>query len=95
MGLRPSAFLAACDDLRAARDGMPALVQRYGGVTMPVGILYGRDDAILAAGVHGEHAAAAPPTAELTLVEGGHMLPLTQPIVTADFVRAVEARIDR
>ena len=93
LGLRPSAFLAACDDLRAARDGMPALVARYGTLSMPVGILYGRDDVILAAGVHGEHAAAALPTAELTLVEGGHMLPLTQPEVTADFIRGVEARM--
>ena len=93
LGLRPSVFLAASGDLRAARDAMPALVQRYGEIQVPVGILYGRDDAILAAGEHGESAAGMLPTAELTLVDGGHMLPLTQPGVVADFIRGVEARM--
>lgn len=94
LGLRPSAFLAASDDLRAARDDLPALVQRYGEIVVPVGILYGRDDALLDATTHDEGGAAALPTAELTLVDGGHMLPLTQPKVTADFIRAIEARMD-
>lgn len=94
LGLRPSVFLSASGDLRAARDDLPQLVQRYGEITVPVGILYGRGDALLDATTHGEGGAAALPTAELTLVDGGHMLPLTQPKTTADFIRAVEARID-
>ena len=93
LGLRPSAFLAASDDLHALRDDMPALAGRYGSIEVPVGILYGREDAILDAEVHGSRAAEQLPTAELTLIAGGHMLPLTQPDATADFIRATHARM--
>jgi len=40
----------------------------------------------------GEALAAELPGATLTLVEGGHMLPVTQPDLTAQFIREAAAR---
>lgn len=90
---RPANIAAAAADLQAAGRDMPPIVARYPSLALPVGILFGRDDAILAPALHGETTAAAIPGAALTLVDGGHMLPVTQPGVTARFVADVAARI--
>jgi pimeloyl-ACP methyl ester carboxylesterase len=55
-------------------------------------VLYGRDDRILDWKANGQALVDKVPGARLELVEGGHMLPITQPGVTADFI---EAMIDR
>jgi pimeloyl-ACP methyl ester carboxylesterase len=68
------------------------MAQRYGAMQLPVSILYGRGDGILSPHDQGEALAAKLPGARLTLVEGGHMLPLTQPENTAQFVREAAAR---
>ncbi len=91
LGLRPSAFLNASDDLRAMRDDMPVLMDTYGRIEAPTGVLYGRQDRILDAELQ-SRVADQLPDAELELVDGGHMLPVTQPIETADFIRRVAAR---
>ncbi|MGR6329149.1 alpha/beta fold hydrolase [Sphingomonas sp. XXL09] len=90
---RPGNIAAAAADLDSGGRDMPAIVARYPDVAMPVGILFGRGDTILAPALHGEATAAAIPRATLMLVDGGHMLPVTQPDVTADFVRTVAARL--
>lgn len=91
LGLRPSAYLNASDDLQAMETDMPSLVTAYDRVTAPTGVLYGRGDLILDADTHGgvAHQVAG---AKLELVDGGHMLPVTQPQETADFIRRVAAR---
>ncbi len=91
LGLRPSAFLNASADLRAMEDDVPMLVTAYDRVTAPVGVLYGRQDQILQADRHGAVADQLA-DARLELVDGGHMLPITQPDATADFIRRVAAR---
>ena len=94
LGLRPSAFLNASADLRAMEDDVPVLVAAYDRVTAPVGVLYGRGDRILEAERHGGVASQLA-NATLELVDGGHMLPVTQPDATADFIHRVAARRQR
>ena len=88
LALRPGNVYAAMYDIRAAHDEIAALVARYATLTLPVSILYGRGDNLLDYRLHGETTAAAIPGARLQLVDGGHMLPVTQPDLTAAFIRA-------
>ncbi|ATF88429.1 alpha/beta fold hydrolase [Burkholderia gladioli] len=92
MGLRPDAFYAASSDLVAAPEDLPEMERRYPTLGMPVSVLYGRQDAILSYRKHGEALKQKLPGIELTLVEGGHMLPVTQPVQTTDWIREVAAQ---
>jgi len=92
LALRPAHFKSTCADLAAIPEDLPAMMQRYRTMRVPVGILYGRSDRILSPSDQGESLAAELPGAQLTLVDGGHMLPLTAPQRTAQFIRAVAAR---
>lgn len=84
--LRPEAFVAACGDVEAARDEMVGIAARYGELTIPVGIMYATGDRLLDPAVHGLPTVAAIKDAGLKMIEGGHMFPLTQPQVTADWI---------
>jgi len=86
LSLRPRQFLAASADMQALPAHMPALVARYRQLALPAAVLYGRDDAILDWRQHGQALADKVPGLRLELVDGGHMLPVTQPEVVADFV---------
>jgi pimeloyl-ACP methyl ester carboxylesterase len=88
LGLRPGAFLAASDDLRALPDCLPVQETRYGELQVPVSILYGKDDRILDWRAHGQALADKVRGARLELIEGGHMLPITNPDATAAFIDA-------
>ncbi|HIZ49862.1 MAG TPA: lysophospholipase [Candidatus Pseudomonas excrementavium] len=66
---------------------MPQMQQRYTDLQLPVRILYGRDDRILDPREQGQAMVERLPGAELELIDGGHMLPLTQPDLTTDFMR--------
>lgn len=89
LGLRPSAFEAASADLVAIEQDLPAMMARYGGLEVPVGILFGRDDAILDARANTEGAIAAAPRLDVRLIDGaGHMIPVTRPRECADWLRA-------
>jgi pimeloyl-ACP methyl ester carboxylesterase len=92
LSLRPKQFIAASTDLAAVNEDMPGMMQRYGAMRLPVSILYGKSDRILDPQEQGEAFAAKLPGAELTLVDGGHMLPITAPERTAQFIRAAAAR---
>lgn len=92
MGLRPEAFYAASSDLVAAPEDLPEMERRYPTLGVPVSVLYGRQDAILGYRKHGEALKQKLPGVELTLVEGGHMLPVTQPVQTTDWIRDVAAQ---
>lgn len=85
---RPGNFQAASADLVAANDDLPGMVARYPGLSLPVAILFGRDDRVLDPELHGRRLADAVPHAELTLVDGGHMLPVTRPDETAAWIAA-------
>jgi pimeloyl-ACP methyl ester carboxylesterase len=89
LALRPTNIEAACGDLQLAQVGAEEMVARYAAVSVPVAILYGREDNLLDYRMHGGKTADEIPGARLTLVEGGHMLPFTQPLETARWVRSV------
>lgn len=88
LALRPGNVEAACGDLQLARVDAEDMVSRYPSLKLPVAILFGRDDNLLDYREHGEKTANEIPGARLTLVEGGHMLPFTQPVETARWVRS-------
>lgn len=88
LALRPGNVYAAMHDIQRAAAEMPGIAARYGELTLPVSILYARADNLLDWRLHGETTAAAIPGARLQLVDGGHMLPVTQPGVTAAFIAA-------
>ena len=87
LGLRPSAFIGASADLAEAEAGLEDVLAGYGALNLPTHILFARGDALLDYRLHGEVTARAIPGAQLTLVEGGHMLPFTRPRETAGWIR--------
>ena len=89
LALRPGNVEAAAGDLQLARGDAEEMTASYGELDVPVAILYGRGDNLLDYRVHGEKTVSQIPGARLTLVEGGHMLPFTQPLETALWVRSV------
>ena len=84
--LRPEAFVAACGDVEAARGEMSGIAARYGELAIPVGIMFAAGDLLLDPSVHGLPTVAAIKGAEFKMIDGGHMFPLTQPQVTADWI---------
>ncbi|WP_328190136.1 alpha/beta fold hydrolase [Marinobacter sp. OP 3.4] len=86
LSMRPSHFIAASTDMHALEDILPAMQQRYDDLKLPIGILYGRDDRILEPQEQGQAMADRVPGVELEMIEGGHMLPITQPDITAGFI---------
>jgi len=93
LALRPSHFIGASEDLIAAGHSLSPLLSHYGALRLPVSILYGREDRILDPARNGEALAARVPGATLTLVTGGHMLPVTAADTSVDFVREAAARL--
>lgn len=93
LALRPGHFLAASDDLIGAARSLPAQLRQYGTLRVPVSVLFGREDRILDFAEHGEALVARVPGAALTLVSGGHMLPMTAIDTSVDFVRNAAARM--
>lgn len=92
LGVRPSHFIAASTDLAAVPADLPGIIGRYPAMHLPVGVLYGRGDRILDPHEQGDALVAALPGALLTIVDGGHMLPVTAPAVCERFIREVAAR---
>jgi pimeloyl-ACP methyl ester carboxylesterase len=93
LSLRPSAFLSASADMQALPDRLPQVQARYAELRLPVHVLYGKDDRILDWKANGQALVDKVPGARLELVEGGHMLPITQPAVTAAFIEAALERV--
>ncbi|MGJ7917122.1 alpha/beta fold hydrolase [Massilia sp. LXY-6] len=88
LSLRPSAFLSASADLQALPDHLPQVQARYPELRLPVHVLYGKDDRILDWKLNGQALVDKVPGARLRLIEGGHMLPVTQAEATAEFIEA-------
>jgi pimeloyl-ACP methyl ester carboxylesterase len=87
LALRPSHFIGASEDLLGVAHSLPPLLPRYCDLRVPVSILFGREDRILDYRMNGEAFVAKLPAARLTLVSGGHMLPVTAVQTSVDFVR--------
>lgn len=91
LGLRPRVFYAASSDLVSAPEDLPDMERRYASMTVPVDVLYGRGDRILNVKRQGEALKQKLDRANLHVVEGGHMLPVTQPALTTEWVLGVAA----
>lgn len=89
LSLRPQSYVAASTDLFHANDDLPDLISRYGRITAPTSILFGRGDRVLDPALHGESCARLIPNSKLVLMEGGHMLPVTAPDAVAAFIEDV------
>lgn len=88
LGLRPSAFITASQDVVGVEHSIGAQCARYPDLGASGGILYGAQDAILSPAAHG------PPMARFGLsteeVEGlGHMIPITASDTCATFIRKI------
>jgi pimeloyl-ACP methyl ester carboxylesterase len=93
LSARPSALVAAARDIENQPKELPAMKARYASLAVPIGILFGAQDHLLDPKVQGEGFCAQNAKAELTLIDGGHMLPVTQPRATEAFLRKVLVRL--
>jgi pimeloyl-ACP methyl ester carboxylesterase len=94
LAARPSALLAAARDIESQPQELPLLAARYASLTVPVGVLFGAQDRVLDPATQGADFCARAPRAEMTLIDGGHMLPVTQPQATKSFIRQVLVRLE-
>lgn len=89
LGLRPKSFYASSTDMLAVPENMPTMESRYATLTLPIDVLYGRQDQVLDYRRQGEALTQKILHAKLTLVDGGHMLPVTLPAMTTDWLLAI------
>jgi pimeloyl-ACP methyl ester carboxylesterase len=88
LSLRPGAFLGASSDLQALPACLPRQQERYAALKVPLHVLFGKDDRIVDWQHNGQALVDKVPGARLQLTEGGHMLPITQPALCAQFIEA-------
>jgi pimeloyl-ACP methyl ester carboxylesterase len=93
LSLRPSAYLEASSDLQALPARLPQIQALYPTLRLPVSVLYGKDDRILDWKANGQALVDKVPGARLQLVEGGHMLPVTQVEATVAFIEKALADV--
>jgi pimeloyl-ACP methyl ester carboxylesterase len=90
LAMRPSQFVATSEDLCALPGNLPELITRYDELRRegapPISILVARQDRILDSVNQGIALADRLQDAHLEIVEGGHMLPVTQPERVVQFV---------
>ena len=91
LALRPGQFFCASSDLVSVNDELPGLVDRYASIGVPVGILFGRSDPILSCRDHGIAMQSKVKGLTVTLVDGGHMLPIAAPEQTARWIEEFAA----
>ena len=91
--LSSEAFIRASEDLIFAQSSATSLVGREKELEVYTEVLFGEDDEILDAKLHGEKFSQLSGS-KLTMLPGkGHMLPLTIPDQCADFIRGVINKI--
>lgn len=86
LALRSDALAAGFDEISTARAQLALMAARYTQITLRVRILFGRGDQLLDPAIHGTLTASQIPGARLTMMDGGHMLPITQPDAVARFI---------
>jgi pimeloyl-ACP methyl ester carboxylesterase len=93
LALRPGQFFAASSDLVSVNDDLSAMQDRYPAIRVPVGILFGRSDEILSYEVHGIAMQSKVHGLRVSLVDGGHMLPVTAAEQTALWIAEFARRV--
>lgn len=89
LAIRPASFAMGCYEMAMAPEIMKAQAPRYGEIALPVAILYGRQDAVLDAELHGGKTASAMQNGKVDYLEGGHMLPVTHVDATEAWLRTL------
>ncbi|MCW2315922.1 pimeloyl-ACP methyl ester carboxylesterase [Rhodoblastus acidophilus] len=90
--IRADALLAGAREIPAQERELGAMGARYATLKTPVSILFGSGDRLLDLKTQGEAFCAVAPQTKLTVIEGGHCLPITQPKKCEAFIRAALAR---
>ncbi|EEE37427.1 hypothetical protein RKLH11_1263 [Rhodobacteraceae bacterium KLH11] len=88
LGLRPSAFITASQDVIGVETSLPALCKRYKDLHVHGGILFGAKDPILSASEHGTTMMQFGLSSEV-LEDRGHMILITAPEACSDFIRRI------
>ncbi|WP_170576260.1 alpha/beta fold hydrolase [Ruegeria atlantica] len=88
LGLRPSAFITGSQDVVGIDESIDAQMARYAELTVPGGILYGAQDAILSPQKQGEPMKPFGLTSD-TIDKAGHMILITAPDACAAFIRRI------
>ena len=89
LSARPQSYRAGSFEVMNNGPEVAWMAAHYPELTLPVGILFGRGDAVLDPASQGEATVATIPGAQFDMVDGGHMLPVTHPGATAAFIRRV------
>lgn len=92
LAARPMTFRNACRDLVDAGSDLGRCALRYGEIAVPVGVLYGSGDRILDPDWHGQGLSQLVRDLHLEMTDGGHMLPISDPIRSARFIEGVAKR---
>jgi pimeloyl-ACP methyl ester carboxylesterase len=89
LSLKPQTFITASSDIQNALRSMPAIEAAYGNMKTPIHVLFAHEDRILDCKQNGEDLPSRIPGAQITLVSGGHMLPVTQVELCVQFIEGV------
>ncbi len=89
LSLKPQTFITASSDVQNAIQSMPAIEAAYANMKTPVHVLFAHEDRILDCKQNGEDLPSRIPGAQITLVSGGHMLPVTQVEQCIQFIECV------
>jgi pimeloyl-ACP methyl ester carboxylesterase len=90
LSLHSRHFYEGSRDTVSAQGSLHRQSSMYGNITCPVGVLYGGQDVILNPKEHIQAVVDKLPSARTHIVaEAGHMLPMTQPALCANFIEEV------
>jgi pimeloyl-ACP methyl ester carboxylesterase len=89
LSLKPQTFITASSDIQNASWSMPAIEAAYSNLKTPVHVLFAHEDRILDCKLNGEDLPSRIPGTQITLVSGGHMLPVTQAGLCVQFIEGV------
>jgi pimeloyl-ACP methyl ester carboxylesterase len=89
LSLKPQTFITASSDIQNALRSMPAIEAAYGNMKTPIHVLFAHEDRILDCKQNSEDLPSRIPGAQITLVSGGHMLPVTQVELCVQFIEGV------
>ena len=91
--LSSNSFIKTSEDLTFAISSAPSVVGRENELKLPIGVLFGEDDEILDAKLHGEKFSELTGAELKILPNRGHMLPLTEPEECAKFIHGIMKKI--
>ena len=89
LALKPQTFISASSDLQNVSWSMPQIEAAYASMKLQVHVLFAKEDRILDCKLNGEDLPSRISGAQVTVVSGGHMLPVTQVERCLEFIQAV------